>query len=196
MYKHGTILKECFQSFSTQEGEPEGDEEHQVSLAKSQNNDSDINKTPVSDDAGLFVGMINPKRQHKFQKAKELHQKGYSGMAIPKQLGSNRETIRKYIDADYLSSRASRSRTNFDSFESEMLRRSQIKESFMDIFNHIVRLGFNGKYSHFCERMNKLINDGKNSRIREESNLQKLSPVKTWSVTKLSFMALKVCERN
>jgi transposase len=194
LYKHGTILKECFRSFSTQEGESEGDEDHHGSIPLNHINDSDITKAPIPDDAGLFVGTVNPKRQHKFQKAKDLHQKGYSVKAIAKQLGSNRETIRKYIDSDCLSSREARSRTNFNNFESEVLRRSQIKESFLDTFNYIVKLGFNGKYSSFCERMNKLINDGKNARTRVESNLPRLSPIKTWSVTKLSFMALSKSE--
>ena len=190
LYKHGLVLKECFQTFSTQNGEPEADQEPEVFLAKSQNNGPDINKTPVSNDVGLFVGKVNPKRQHKFQKSKELHQKGYSIKAIAKQLGASRQTIRKYIDADNLSSRESTSRTNFSSFESELFRLYQKKESFLKIFNQIVRLGYNGKYTHFCERMNKLINDGKNSKTREDVNLPKLRPLKTWSVTKLSFMAL------
>lgn len=38
--------------------------------------------------------------------------------------------------------------------------------------------------------MNKLINDGKTAKTREKEHLPALKPVKTWSTSKLAFMAL------
>gem|GEM_PF-2930910 len=141
----------------------------------------------------MFVGNVNPEKQFKFEKAKELHQKGYGIKSIADQLGAGRKIIRKYIATDSLKGREptkSRNMTNFSGFESELLRQYLPTTTFLSLFTHIVEKGFNGKYTQFCERMNKLINDGKTAKTRKKEHLPPLMPVKTWSTSKLAFMAL------
>lgn len=75
-------------------------------------------------------------------------------------------------------------------FEPELIRLFSSKTTMLSLFDHIVGLGFNGKYTQFCERMNLLINDGHNSKTREKNLLPALKPEKSWSTSKLAFMAL------
>lgn len=139
------------------------------------------------------MGNVSPEKQFKFQKAKDLHQKGYNIKSIAHQLGAGRKTIRKYIAIDSLKGREltkSRSMTIFSGFESELLSLYLQETSFLGLFKHIVELGFNGKHTQFCERMNKLINNGKASKTREKGKLPALKPTKTWTTSKLAFMTL------
>ncbi len=140
-----------------------------------------------------MVGNVGPDRQFKFQKARELHKEGYGIKAIAKQLGAGRKTIRKYLASECLVSREinrSRILTNFCDFESELIKLSQTNTTYLNLFNHITEKGFNGKYSQFCERMNKRGNDGKAAKTRGNKVLPLLRPVKTWSLSKLAFIAL------
>ncbi len=190
LHRHGKVLKESFQAFSTQSGKPEGP------LTDNQYVNPGLGKCATAaedENTGLFVGNVSPERQYKFQKAQELHQKGYSIKSIANQLGAGRKTIRKYIATESLKARkttTSRNLTNFSGFESELQRLYSSKTTFLSLFDHIVGLGFNGKYTQFCERMNMLINDGKTSKTRDKEHLPALKPVKTWSTSKLAFMAL------
>lgn len=146
-----------------------------------------------TEERALTVGNVGPDRQFKFQKAKELHQKGYGIKAIAKQLRADRKTIRKYLACEYLVSREinqSRTFTNFCDFETELVRLYHTNTTYLNLFNHITEMGFNGNYTQFCERMNKLIHDGKTAKTRGDSLLPLLKPVKTWSVSKLAFIAL------
>lgn len=188
--RHGSVLKECFQAFRNPSREAEAPIEDI-------NNDVKALETELSapgdENLGMFVGNVSLEKQFKFQKAKELHQKGYSIKSIAEQVGAGRKTIRKYIGTDSLKGREpteSRHMTNFNDYESELLKLYLPTTTFLSLFNHIIGLGFNGKYTQFCERMNKLINDGKTAKTREKVHLPALKPVKTWSTSKLAFMAL------
>ncbi len=80
--------------------------------------------------------------------------------------------------------------TNFNDYESELLKLYLPTTTFLSLCNHIIGLGFNGKFTQSCERINKLINDGKTAKTREKVHLPALKPVNTWSTSKLAFMAL------
>ena len=189
--KHSSVIKECFQEYGSQNTDLEG------SLSDKEEKVVEIKEGTASltkGDAGMFVGNVGPDKQFKFQKAKELQQRGYSIKSIAKQLGAGRKTIRKYLASECLISReikGSRTKTNFCSFESELLRLYQTKTTtYLSLFNHISGLGFNGKYTQFCERMNRLVNDGKTAKTRGNDPPGQFKPVKTWSSSKLAFMAL------
>lgn len=190
LHKHGKVIKESFQAFSTQSVKPEGH------LTNNPNVDPGLGRgttAPEDENAALFVGNVSLEKQYKFQKAKELRQKGYSIKSIANHVGAGRKTIRKYIATQSLKAKEttiSRNQTNFSGFESELQRLYSPKTTFLSLFNHIVELGFNGKYTQFCERMNMLINDGKTAKTRQKEHLPALKPVKTWSTSKLAFMAL------
>lgn len=190
LHKHSSIIKECFQEFGSQSKGRDGcldNEEENVPETK------ESAAHPSETDTEMFVGNVGPDKQFKFQKAKELQQKGHSIKSIAKQLGAGRKTIRKYLASERLISRetkGSKARTNFCSFEPELLRLFQAKTTYLSLFNHIAGLGFNGKYTQFCERMNRLVNDGKTAKTRGNDKPHLLKPVRTWSSSKLAFMAL------
>lgn len=191
--KHGAVIKKCFEEMGAEQG----------SALETEEKKGRIEETPKATEPSILssctearaptVGNIGPDRQFKFQKAKELRHKGYGIKAIAKQLRADRKTIRKYLACEYLVSREineSRTFTNFCDFETELVRLSQANTTYLTLFNHITEMGFNGKYTQFCERMNKLINDGKTAKTRGDRLLPLLQPVKTWSLSKLAFIAL------
>src|SRR5690606_4866950 len=96
---------------------------------------------------GVFVGNVSPEKQFKFQKAKELHQKGYSIKSIAGQLGAGRKTIRKYIATDSLKGREptkSRNMTNFSGFVPELLRLCQPTTTFLTLLTILSVWGSTG----------------------------------------------------
>lgn len=191
--KHSTVIKKCFEEMgSGQAGLLEPEEEKAIKETELKAGETLSLSSPTEGEARI-VGNVGPDRQFKFQKARELHQQGYGIKAIAKQLGAGRKTIRKYLASECLVSReinGSRTLTNFSGFESELIKLSQTNTTYLNLFNHITEKGFNGKYSQFCERMNKLINDGKTAKTRENNLLPLLKPVKTWSLSKMAFIAL------
>ncbi|PWJ48797.1 helix-turn-helix resolvase-like protein [Dyadobacter jejuensis] len=184
---HSSVIKKCFEEIGTrQAGLPKTEE------MKPESGEISTLPSPTEEEART-VGNVGPDRQFKFKKAKELHQKGYSIKAIAKQLGAGRKTIRKYIASECLVSREvirSRTLTNFCDFESELISLSQSQTTYLNLFNHISENGFDGKYSQFCIRMNKLIDDGKSAKARSNKVRPLLKPIRTWSLSKLAHIAL------
>lgn len=58
------------------------------------------------------------------------------------------------------------------------------KYDYQTLYATIRARGFNGKYTQFCHNMNRFIKP-------EMLNLPRLSPIETWSNSKLSFMVLQ-----
>lgn len=180
LHKHGKGIKNCFHSFST------GSDQKDLLV-------------PLFDDILNCSRPVNAERHYKFQQAKELHKQGYSLKAIARQLKAGRKTIRKYIAMEQFKSREvneTHYSTNFSDFQNILLEMYSPDITYLSIFNHVKKLGFNGKYGQFCHRMNQLINDGRTSRSRKSNQLPVLKPVKTWSTSRLSFMALSEGKLN
>lgn len=180
LQKQSSLLKESFNQFSNPENTsaiPEA---------------SNFVEKPES----LFSGSVSVDRQFKFEKAKELHQKGYKIKAIARHLKAARKTVRKYIHLASLQGKqnpeTSPTYTNFNHFETYLLSQYKPGITFKTLFQAIQDQGFNGKYTSFCERMHKLLKgiDFTGKAGFTEGNLLKLSPVKTWTTSKLAFMAL------
>ena len=128
---------------------------------------------------------INPAKQHKFEKVKELHGKGYSIRSIAKALKTHRETVKKYIGMDKLSKRQNRRLTNFDRYRGYLLQEGNLVKTYKALYGDIVAQGFTGSYPHFCRNMKVLLKENK---IMSISSAVKPAPVQTWSARQLSLM--------
>lgn len=128
---------------------------------------------------------VNPDRQHKFEKVKELYAKGYSIRSIARALKAHRQTVKKYIGIERLSKRKNRRITNFDSFHDFLLQESPLGKTYKELYHTILTQGFTGSYSRFCNNLNALLKEHK---IISKSSAVKLAPVKTWSPQQLSLM--------
>ncbi|WP_188347366.1 hypothetical protein [Sphingobacterium cavernae] len=58
-------------------------------------------------------------------------------------------------------------------------------KTYRELHNTIVQMGFNGKYTQFCHKMNEVYNMQGLSRMKYEAQVV---VAKTWSPTKLSLM--------
>ena len=128
---------------------------------------------------------INPAKHHKFEKVKELHEKGYSMRPITKALKTHRKTVKKYIGMEKLCKRESRRLTNFDSFQGFLLQESNLEKTYKALYDHSLTLGFTGCYPQFCRNMKALLKENK---IMPRPSTVKPAPVKTWSARQLSLM--------
>jgi len=99
---------------------------------------------------------LSVNRQHKFGKAKELHAKGFSIRQIARAVNGSRVTIRKYLNMEQLSKRESRNSTNLDAFITLLTKEDNSSKTYRELYQTIATMGFNGKYSQFCHKMNHL----------------------------------------
>ena len=131
---------------------------------------------------------INPKKQLKFDKVKELYEKGYAIKTIARTVKSHRLTVKKYINLEKLTKRENRRATNFDAFREFLLHQNNTERTYLDLYQTIFSKGFNGGYSQFCNNMKDLYK--RNHVISKPSSI-KITPIKTWSITRLSMMIYK-----
>ena len=168
LHKHSTTLKETFIAFSRPSNKGPKLEEKKVHSVL----------TPKS--------TSNSQRQMKFEKAKELHQQGYKIKTIAKMLQAAPRTIRKYIQHDEFPRRqapiSQAALTNFHEFR-EYLLKFYGKQDYLTLYANIRDKGFNGKYTQFCSNMNQYIKPDS-----DNTSLPKLSPIKTWSTSQISFI--------
>lgn len=123
-------------------------------------------------------------RQHKFGKVKELHAKGFSIRQIARAVNGSRMTIRKYLNMEQLSKRESRNSTNLDAFINFLTKEDNSSKTYRELYQTIATMGFNGKYSQFCHKMNRLCTIQTSLRKRATC----IVPIKMWSPTRLSLM--------
>lgn len=172
----GKIIKEAFNLYNNPPKTELPDKTgHQIEESPPQN----VEDVPAN---------INPKRQHKFDKVKELYEKGYTIKAIARSVKSHRHTVKKYINLEKLTKKENRLSTNFDAFRVFLLCKSNTEKTYKDLYHTILSQGFTGGYSQFCNNMNDLY---KMNKVISQSSPIKLTPIKTWSTTKLSMMVYK-----
>jgi len=143
----------------------------------------DQNNIETSETA-LYSADIGIDKQHKFDKVKELHGKGFSIRQIARAVNGSRVTIRKYLNMEQLTKRESRNSTNLDAFINFLTLEDNRYKTYRELYQAKAEMGFNGKYSRFCHKMNHI------------GTLQPLfskkatrpAPVKSWSPTRLSLM--------
>jgi len=124
------------------------------------------------------------KRQFIFEKVKELRQAGKSIKAIARSLKAHRDTVRKYLNADEYPKRECKRTIQFDGYLEYLLHESNQGKTRKELHQAIVNMGFKGKYTQFCYNFN-IISKGKHPSIK---GITQLSPIRTWSPTRLSMM--------
>lgn len=128
---------------------------------------------------------INVQKQYRFEKAKELHLAGHSIRSISRTLKISRVTINGYLSQEKLSKRQTAKSTNLDAFRSFLFSESSGSKTYKELYHSILKMGFNGKYSRFCQNMNDIWGLDPSLRIQ---NIGDASVIKSWSPTKLSLM--------
>ncbi|TDE10808.1 transposase [Dyadobacter psychrotolerans] len=194
LQRQSNILKETFRLFNNQESI--NTEKRQIKqreeLQRSQ-------VFPLSNkNASLFTGNVSAQRQFKFEMAKDLYAKGYKIKTISKHLNANIKSIRKYVNLEVLPSQVvSHGLTNFDMYRAYLIENNRPGVTYKDLYHNIVRDGFNGKYTSFCDRMNRLMTANNSLYMNGTADQWpvKLPTMKTWSTTKLAFMALGDTEK-
>lgn len=127
---------------------------------------------------------IGVHRQYKFNKVKELHRNGITLRKIARITGLARGTVRKYVAMEQLEKRQFRSSTNLEVFINFLLREDNRGKTYRELHKTIVLMGFNGKYTQFCYKLNKMYNISPATTARQETP----KTIKTWSPKKLSLM--------
>jgi transposase len=123
--------------------------------------------------------------QLRFNKVKELKDQGYTIRAISRSLGITRATIRKYIRMDFLPKKKGSRSTNFNAYQLFLLQKTNAGKLYKDLHAEIVKQGFNGGYTQFCNNMNILLKSYKITPVYRKSDP---AIMKTWSAGKLSIL--------
>lgn len=132
----------------------------------------------------ISTANISVDRQHKFDKVKELHGNGVAIKQIARTTKLARGTVRKYILMEHLGKRQSRNSTNLEAFIDFLLQEQNRSKTYRELHKTIMQMGFNGKYTQFCSKMNEVYNTQSFPRLKPSCPV----PVKTWSPTRLSLM--------
>ncbi|UKJ06195.1 ISL3 family transposase [Solitalea lacus] len=167
----GKELKEVFNLYNNPQ------KEHAPAAPRPQ----PVQCTPELETSGDSVANISIDRQHKFEQVKKLYNAGYSIRQIAKTVNVSRTTTQKYVHMEQLPKRESCTITNLDAFLDFLLQENNRGKTYRELHQIITQMGFNGKYSQFCFKMNKMQPSFRAKKINP-------TPIKTWSPTKLSFM--------
>ncbi|SEO20463.1 Transposase [bacterium A37T11] len=142
-------------------------------------------------DPNISTANIDVARQHKFDKVKELHNNGTALRQIARITKLARGTVRKYVVMERLEKRQSRNSTNLEAFINFLLQEDNRGKTFRELHKIIVQMGFTGKYTQFCCKMNEIYDMKLFTRAKSASPLM----VKTWSSTRLSLMLYMEAEQ-
>lgn len=130
----------------------------------------------------------NIKRLYLFDKVKELHQEGRSIKSISKTLKVHRQTIKKYIKAEQYPKYEGKNTSNFDIFQDYLSQVNNRLKTRKELHQAIIKMGFNGKYTSFCDNLNTL---WKGTFPTKNKSMVVPKPMITWSTSKLSIMLYK-----
>ena len=139
----------------------------------------------------LTTADISIDKQHKFEKVKDLFSKGIAIRQIARTVKLNRKTVRKYTTMEQLVKRQARTTTNLDAFIDFLIQGENRDKTYRELHKTIVEMGFNGKYTQFCYKMNEVYNTQPSLKPKSIDPIL----VKTWSPTRLSLMLyMEPCE--
>lgn len=139
---------------------------------------------PAVSTPNISTANICVARQHQFDKVKELHSNGVTLRQIARITRLARGTVRKYVVMERLEKRQSRSSTNLEAFINFLLQEENRGKTYCRLHKIIVQMGFNGKYTQFCCKMNEVYDIQPFIRTKPAFPLM----VKTWSPARLSLM--------
>ena len=170
----GKELREAFNLYNNPLIEnPQADSIQQLNQNKIETGETALSSADISID-----------KQHKFDRIKALHGEGFSIRQIARAVNGSRVTIRKYLNMEQLSKRESRNSTNLDAFINFLTLEDNGNKTYRELYQTIATMGFNGKYSQFCHKMNHICAIQPSFRKRATFP----GPIKTWSPTRLSLM--------
>ncbi|HAE68387.1 ISL3 family transposase [Sphingobacterium multivorum] len=135
--------------------------------------------------ATISTANIGAHKQYLFDKVKELYANGITLRQIARITNLDRKTVARYVSVEKLEKRQSRNSTNLESFINYLLSEENHGKTYRELHNTIVQMGFNGKYTQFCHKMNEVYNMPGLSRMKYKAQVV---VAKTWSPTKLSLM--------
>jgi transposase len=127
----------------------------------------------------------NIKRLYLFDKVKELHKDGRSIKSISKTLKIHRQTIKKYINAEVYPKYEGKNTSNFNMFQDYLSQVDNRLKTRKELYQSIIKMGFNGKYTSFCDNLNTL---WKGTFPTKNKAIIVPKPMITWSTSKLSIM--------
>ena len=148
------------------------------------NIESTVQSTAEVAEPSFTTANISIDKQHKFENVKDLYSKGISIRQIARTVRLTRITVRKYITIEQLVKRQSRTTTNLDAFIDFLIQDDNRVKTYRELHKTIVEMGFNGKYTQFCCKMNEVYNMQPSLRPKSTGPIL----VKTWSPTRLSIM--------
>lgn len=141
------------------------------------------NLEPVA--TAISTASIGVHKQYLFDKVKELHANGITLRQIGRITNLARSTVRRYVLMEKLEKRQSRNSTNLEAFINYLLSEENHGKTYRELHKAIVQMGFNGKYTQFCHKMNEVYNMPGLGRVKYETQIV---VAKTWSPTRLSLM--------
>lgn len=133
----------------------------------------------------ISTANIGAHKQYLFDKVKELYANGITLRQIARITKLDRKTVARYVSMEKLEKRQSRNSTNLESFINYLLSEENHGKTYRELHNTIVQMGFNGKYTQFCHKMNEVYNMPGLRRMKYEAQVV---VAKTWSLTKLSIL--------
>lgn len=146
--------------------------------------ESPVKNTTSVTEPSLTTANISIDKQHKFEKVKELYSKGIAIRQIARTVKLARGTVRKYVTMEQLVKRQSRTTTNLDAFIDFLIQEDNRGNTYRELHKTIIEMGFNGKYTQFCCKMNEIYDMQPSLRPKPTGP----ALVKTWSPTRLSLM--------
>ena len=133
----------------------------------------------------ISTANIGAHKQYLFDKVKELYANGITLRQIARITNLDRKTVARYVSMEKLEKRQSSNSTNLESFINYLLSEGNHGKTYRELHNTIVQMGFNGKYTQFCHKMNEVYNMPGLSRMKYKAQVV---VAKTWSPTQLSLM--------
>lgn len=127
--------------------------------------------------------VVNPARQHKFEKIKEQHRSGHNVSAISQALKIDRRTVYRYIQLEKLTKDARRVSNKLKGFEEYLLQEITTGKNLKTLYEGVVAKGFQGSYDKFRYNLKRL--------LKREKITRQLVPAKSWSPRELSIMLYK-----
>ena len=170
----GKELREIFTLYNEPKKEP----------FQAVNIESALQSSAEAIEPSFTTANISIDKQYKFEKVKDLYSKGVSIRQIAKTVKLTRITVRKYTTMEQLVKRQSRTTTNLDAFIDFLIQEDNRVKTYRELHKTIIEMGFNGRYTQFCCKMNEVYNMQPSLRPKSTGPIL----VKTWSPTRLSIM--------
>ncbi len=174
-----------------------GDYRSMVRPSQESDSSSELLSVPTKRKTSLVTAIATDSRQIMFNEVKELQLKGFKINRIATTLGIARQTARKYMAADTLLPRKSKTRNEYHKFDSYIENEYKCGKAMSEIYREVKAEGFHGSRTPFYDHYKHLFDGHRGyrskkiaERIKEEmenkmktvDNREPLIPIKTISL--------------